>query len=278
MTVTGATGVLGIIGDPVQHSRSPQMQNRALAAAGLPLVYVPFPVAPERLAEAVTGLRALGVRGFNVTVPHKVAVVPLLDRLSPEAAAIGAVNTVNREGEELVGYNTDGAGLVASLREDLGLHPRGAELLVIGAGGAARAALHALCAAGAGRIVIVNRTPGRAGELAERYGTLFPRTRLEILAQPPASLAGFDLLLNTTVVGMDGSSLAADPASLGDDAAVYDMIYAPAETPLLGAARQRGLRAANGLGMLAAQGERAFAIWTGTTPPRGLMKSVLDGS
>jgi len=277
MIITGTTRVLGIIGDPVSHSRSPEMQNRALAAVGLDYVYVPFHVRPEQLAEAVAGFRASGVHGFNVTVPHKVAVVPLLDRLSPEAEQIGAVNTVHTENGKLVGYNTDGFGLVTSLRDELGFDPHGANLIVVGAGGAARAAVHALCSAGAGRIVIVNRTVAKAGELAEKYGKLFPGARLDVCQALPTSRAEYDLLLNTTSIGMDGVSLSVDPTPLGSDAVVYDMIYAPPETPLLAAAKRRGLRFANGLGMLAAQGERAFTIWTGVTPPQELMKAVLIG-
>lgn len=278
MTVTGSTRLLGIIGNPVSHSRSPQMQNRALAAAGLDYVYVPFPVLPERLPAAVEGLRAVGIHGFNVTVPHKVAIVPLLDRLSPDAEQIGAVNTVHCDNGALVGYNTDGTGLVAALREEMGFDPHGASLVIIGAGGGARAAVHALCSAGAGRVVIVNRSAPRATALAGRYGELFPRVRFEVRETLPGRLPDIDLLLNTTTVGMDGLSLSADTDALGEAAVVYDMIYAPPETPLLAAARRRGLRCANGLGMLAAQGERAFAIWTGVVPPYGLMKAVLEES
>jgi shikimate dehydrogenase len=207
-----------------------------------------------------------------------VSVVPLLDRLSPEAAQIGAVNTVHNDNGRLVGYNTDGFGLVTSLREEVGFDPHGADVVMIGAGGAARAAVHALCAAGAGRVVIVNRTIARASALAEEYGKLFPGVRLVVRQALPASLSGSDLLLNTTSIGMDGVSLVADPASLRDEAVVYDMIYSPPETPLLAAARRCGLRFANGLGMLAAQGERAFTLWTGVTPPLGLMKAVLAES
>ncbi len=277
MVISGMTRILGIIGDPVRHSRSPQMQNRALVTAGLDYIYVPFHVLPELLPQAIAGFRALGIHGFNVTVPHKVAVAPLLDRLSPEAEQIGAVNTVHNQDGQLVGYNTDGVGLVVSLREELGFDPHGANLLVVGAGGAARAAIHALCTGGADKVLIVNRSSDRAVALAERYGALFPQVRLEGVGTCSGSLRDHDLLLNTTTVGMDGLSLAADPASLGDQAVVYDMIYAPAESPLLVAARRRGLRCANGFGMLAAQGERAFTIWTGVEPCQGLMKSVLLG-
>lgn len=277
MMISGTTRILGIIGAPVAHSRSPLMHNRALDALGLDFVYVPFPVAQERLSEAVAGLRAVGVCGFNVTIPHKVAVVPFLDRLSPEAEQIGAVNTVKNDDGILTGFNTDGTGLVRSLREDLGFDPQGAKIVLVGAGGAARAAVHALCTQSAGQIVIVNRTVDTARALAEEFSELFPKTVLVATGALSTRHEETDLLINTTSVGMDCVSLSADPAVLAAGAAVYDMIYAPAETPLLAAARVRGLRCANGIGMLAAQGEVAFTIWTSVSPPEGLMKAALVG-
>lgn len=185
MPFTGATRVLGIIGRPVSHSLSPLMQNGALQAMGLDYAYVPFAVEEDRLADAVKGLAALGVVGFNVTIPHKSAILPLLDRLSPEAGLIGAVNVVKREGNDLVGYNTDGKGFIQSLNEDLGFAPAGCRILVMGAGGAARAAVASLAAAGAASVVIANRSIARGKSCRRRSGgTLsahnllqFPSTR-----------------------------------------------------------------------------------------------------
>jgi shikimate dehydrogenase len=279
--LTGRTKVLGIIGTPLDHSLSPLMQNAALEALGLDYVYVPFPVAPEQLGEAIQGLKCLGVAGFNVTIPHKATIIPFLDGLSREAEMAGAVNTVRREENLLVGYNTDGTGLLASLKEDLAFEPHDASVLVIGAGGAARGALAALGSAGVAAITVANRSQHNAELLIRHFANFFPRIdfRAETLGLLSSSeqLQRFDLVLNTTSVGMKGTSFDGfGPASLtGLTACFYDMVYAPPRTPFLEAAMQSGNRTANGLGMLAAQGEVAFTLWTGSVPPPGLMKRCL---
>ena len=280
ISITGKTRILGIIGWPVEHSLSPLMQNAALAAARLEYVYVPFAVMPEHLADAVEGLRALNVAGFNVTIPHKTSIIPLLDEIAPEAALIGAVNTVKREGGRLVGYNTDSTGFLTSVRRDLSFNPRGARILVIGAGGAARAGVAALCSAGAASITIANRNMERASLLMQRIrphypGTIFSSVPLDVLSSPDA-FGPIDLLVNTTSVGMKGTSFQGlDLSQMGNSLCIYDMVYAPAETALLGQATGRGLKCANGIGMLVAQGEEAFRIWTGTAPPPGVMAGQL---
>ncbi|RQW85344.1 MAG: shikimate dehydrogenase [Geobacter sp.] len=280
MKISGKTRVVGIIGSPVGHSLSPAMQNAAIDELGIEYVYVPFPVEPDFLGQAVEGLRRLGIWGFNVTIPHKSTVIPFLDRISPEAELCGAVNTVCREGELLVGYNTDGAGFLASLREDLGHEPCGSSLLLLGAGGAARAAIVALAAAGAARIVIANRTRERGAALVERFQSVFPAVRFVISSLVAEELGGHlreaDLLVNTTSVGMNGTSFECLPLSeLRSTGKVYDMVYVPAETPLLATAKARGLAAANGLGMLAAQGAAAFSLWTGREAPSAVMRRKL---
>jgi shikimate dehydrogenase len=278
--ITGKTRVLGIIGSPVAHSLSPVMHNHVIETLGLDYVYVPFPVEPGGLGDAVRGLRKLGVCGFNVTVPFKSAVISLLDALSPEAALIGAVNTVVRDGNRLLGHNTDGIGFTNSLREDLNFTPRGATILMVGAGGAAKAALVALCEAGVAAVTVANRTLQRAEELQTRFKDNFPGVNitpasLDVL-QAGELLGEVDLLVNTTSVGMNATAFpGVDLSPMKPTARVYDMVYAPLETPLLQAARKRGLRAANGIGMLAAQGEAAFAIWTGCSPPNGVMRKRL---
>lgn len=281
MQLNGKTKVLAIIGHPVEHSRSPAMQNAALQACGLDYAYVPFSVPPEHLAEAVSGLRALGVAGFSVTIPHKIAVMEYLDGIDGSAVEAGAVNTVVNEAGRLIGYNTDGDGLVRSLADDLGFVPGSGTIVVVGAGGAARGAVPALCRAGAGRIVVVNRSRERAEEIAEAMSKLHPGTEI-IPASEPAELkpwlGGTSLLVNTTSLGMNKETIPfLQIADLPGAAAVYDMVYSPPVTPLLDEAAKRGLRCANGLGMLAAQGELAFRIWTGMLPPAGVMKSVLIG-
>ena len=277
MKIVGKTKILGIIGHPVAHSLSPLMHNAAIEALGLDFVYVPFPVEPESLSAAVHGLRALGVRGFNVTIPHKSAVMPLLDKISPEADLCGAVNTVSNENGLLVGYNTDGTGLLKSLRDDLGFKPGGSVVLILGAGGAARGALASLCNAGVSRIIVANRTRERGEALVETFRDRFGKVSFHLSSLETGSLEenlkAADLLVNTTSVGMNGSSFdGLNLPSMASHAKVYDMVYSPAETPLLADARRNGLACANGIGMLAAQGEAAFSIWTGVESPPGLMK------
>lgn len=277
--ISGKTTVTGIIGSPVRHSLSPVMHNAAFAALGLDWVYVPFPVAPERLPEGISGLAALGVAGFNVTIPHKVAIMALLDRVDPQAELIGAVNTVSVRDGVLTGYNTDGIGLLAALESRLGFSPSGRSILVLGAGGAARSAVVALAAAGAARIDIANRSVERAQELtgflSGKLGSALAAVPLELSADP-SYIRDFDLVLNTTSVGMAGDSFAGLSLSrLKPGAVVYDMVYAPPVTPLLAQAACCGVPAANGLGMLIAQGEAAFTIWTGTAAPPGCMEAAL---
>ncbi|HJV65226.1 MAG TPA: shikimate dehydrogenase [Geomonas sp.] len=280
--LTGKTTVTGIIGYPVSHSLSPLMHNAAFQALGLDWVYVPFPVAPADLAQAVRGLAAAGVAGFNVTIPHKVAIMPLLDSISPQAELIGAVNTVQVKDGRLAGHNTDGIGLLAALKSRLGFVPAGRSVLVLGAGGAARSALVSLAQAGASRVEIANRSLDKGSELAGELGpglsAPLAAVGLERLTDA-GYLAGFDLIVNTTSVGMaDDSFPGLSLAPLKAGAAVYDMVYAPPVTPLLREAAASGVPAANGLGMLVAQGEAAFAIWTGMHPPEGCMEQALSAT
>jgi shikimate dehydrogenase len=279
--VKGTTGVLGIIGYPVRHSLSPIMQNSALQACELDYVYVPFEVAPDSLEAAVAGMKALGVKGFNVTIPHKTEVMKYLDDLDPGAELAGAVNTVKVEAGRLIGFNTDGEGLVRSLVREFGFVPREASIALVGAGGAARGAISALCRAGAGRVVIANRTSQKAVELVSMMAKQFPLTELTVakdFEEIEEYLAQADILINTTSLGMhhdDGQIVRLD--NLRQGAVVNDMVYYSGGTRLLNDAHRLGYRYTNGLGMLAAQGELGFAIWTGRMPPDGLMKGVLDG-
>lgn len=277
--LTGMTKVFGIIGHPVKHSLSPLMHNAALQACGLDYVYVPFDVAKEDVGVAIAGLKALGVAGFNVTIPHKTSVMRYLDDLDESAVAAGAVNTVKNESGRMIGFNTDGDGLVKSLADDLGFNPRDSSIVIIGAGGAARGAIAALCRAGARRIIIANRTHDRAIELASAMSVRFPDTELSAAGHDdlPGFLPHVDLLVNTTSLGMNNDSIPClSLNALSPTASVYDMVYSPRVTPLLHDAVGLGLTCDNGLGMLAAQGELAFTIWTGKIPPIGLMRSVLD--
>jgi len=278
--VNGSTRILGILGYPVSHSLSPAMQNVALSASGLNFIYVPFEVAPDGLGAAVTALKALGVAGFNVTIPHKTNVIRFLDELDDSADAAGAVNTVKNISGRLVGYNTDGDGLIRSIASDFQFDVRGARVALIGAGGAARGAVAALCRAGAARIIIANRTQERAQELVSLMSQRFSGTELSAVSdfrELEECLANIDIVVNTTSIGMNcDNAHEVRLTSLPRSAMVYDMVYAPLKTSLLQEADRLGLKSANGLGMLASQGELAFTIWTGVSPPSGLMKSVLD--
>lgn len=279
-TMTGSTKVYGIIGYPIKHSLSPLMQNAAFDGVGLDCIFVPFEVSPDSLGQAVAGLRALGVEGFNVTVPHKAAIIPFLDEVSPEALLAGAVNTVKLSAGRLIGYNTDGIGLLASLREDLDFVPQGKSILLLGAGGAARGGAAALCSATASELIIANRTIARARDLVNDLSEAFPQVALSAIGLDPDELveaaARADLCINTTSVGLGAGTMEYGFLQrLNASAAAYDMVYNPPKTHFLNEAEHFGARIANGLGMLAAQGEAAFQIWTGMLPPSGLMKSRL---
>ena len=279
--ITGKTTVTGIIGSPVSHSLSPVMHNGAFAALGLDWIYVPFPVAPESLPQGVAGLAALGVAGFNVTIPHKVAIIPFLGRISPEAELIGAVNVVVLQGGELVGYNTDGIGLLKALQREFGFDPAGRSVLVLGAGGAARSAVATLGSAGARVVALANRSAAAADALVAGLAPQLPGVELSAHTlerlRDASFLGSFDLIVNTTSVGMGGDSFEGlSLMGLKPGLLVYDMVYAPPLTPLLAQARACGVQGANGIGMLVAQGEAAFAIWTGQSAPEGCMAAALS--
>ncbi len=280
MLIRGSTKIYGILGDPVAHSLSPVMQNAAFAEVGIDAAYVPFHVRPDDLKDAVQGIRALKICGVNVTVPHKEAICPLLDRLDPLAAAIGAVNTVRNDDGLLTGFNTDASGFLRSLREDLEWSPEGRRVLLLGAGGACRGAVVALAEARASALVIANRTQARADDLVARYGRAFQGTAFASLPLVGARLAEvfpeIDLVVNTSSIGLGGGDSIDLPwGRLPSQALFYDMVYGRGGTPLLHAATGHGIRGTDGLGMLACQGEDAFAIWTGRTPPSGLMRKKL---
>jgi shikimate dehydrogenase len=278
--VQGKTRVVCIIGSPVRHTLSPIMQNAAFAASHLDYIYVPFAVAPVNLERAVIGLKALEVCGFNVTIPHKTAIIPFLNQLDESAESAGAVNTVLVSASGLTGYNTDGDGLVDSLSTDLDFIPGSEQILVVGAGGAARGAISALCRSGAKKILIFNRSLENARSVMLDMNIRYPETDINVICQKHVSrehLRSTSLLINSTSLGLNGERVPGiNISDLPEHAKVYDMVYSPTGTPLVKEASSAGLRAANGLGMLVAQGERAFEIWTGQKPPDGVMRQALD--
>ncbi len=274
--ICGTTRVLGVIGDPVAHTASPAMHNAALRALKLNYVYAAFRVAPAALPAALAGMRAFGIVGLNVTVPHKQAVMAHLDEISAEAQRIGAVNTIAHCAGRLVGYNTDAFGIVQSLKADGGLGRLPPKVALLGAGGAARAVLYALLArAEVEEVSLLNRTVEKAAALAadlDREG----KVRVGSLAETgPIGDAG--LLINATTLGMHpraGVSPLADPSCLHAGMMVADLVYNPLETALMQQAAAAGASAINGLGMLAWQGARALEIWTGVEPPVAAMRAA----
>lgn len=271
--------LVGVFGNPVAENPTGVMQEAGFAACGLNWRYLNITVYPEDLAAAMQGLRAMNFKGINLTIPHKVAVIQYLDAVSPNAQLMGAVNTVRREGDRLIGENTDGKGFLTALRDDAQVDPRDKRVVVLGAGGAARAITVELALAGAETIIIVNRTPQRGQELVKLLNDQTPTTAEFI--QWPATYAvpdGVDLLVNATSIGLypdvDGlPSLALDTIRPG--MVVCDVIPNPPHTRLLQEAERRGARTIDGLGMLVYQGAIAFKMWTGYDAPVDVMHKAL---
>lgn len=256
------------------------MHNAAFTAAGLNWCYLAFPASRARLGDALRGLAAFGAAGANVTVPHKEAALAYLDDATDEARAIGAVNTIRVDGERLIGYNTDGGGLLDALRLDAGLTVDGALAVVIGAGGAARAAAFALVAAAAS-VVIANRNWDRAAALAADIRRAFPGRTVDAVPLDGAAIAGrvreATVLVQATTVGSGAQrgQLPVTSDALHPNLFVMDMVYDPRDTALLRAARARGCRTLEGLPMLVYQGARAFEIWTGRAAPVDVMRRAV---
>ncbi len=279
MKVFGNTQIFGIMGHPVEHSLSPIMHNAAFEALGIHAVYVPFSVRPEDLGKAALAMRAYGISGINVTLPHKGAVIEFLDELDPSAKQTGAVNTVVVKGGKLHGHNTDAAGFLLSLRKDGHFDPVGKKVVILGSGGAASAVAMALAGAGVRRIVIANRNKTRAEILAKRVQRNFDRETLPVALDESRALYWLiresDLLVNATSVGLKGSErLNINPNSLHPKLFVFDLVYR--ETALLAMAKRRGLKRLDGLGMLVSQGARSFEIFTGKRAPFRVMKNAVE--
>jgi shikimate dehydrogenase len=266
MSIPNGFGLAGIIGMPVAHSRSPTIHNFWLKAQGIPGAYVPLAVRPERLKEALPGLVALGFRGCNVTMPHKQTAMTLLHRVNETARRIGAVNTIVVEADgTLSGFNNDGNGFVQSLRDAKpGWRADEGPILLLGAGGSARAVVVALLENGAQQILIANRTAAKAQAIAGEFG---PAVTAVAWADRNAAMAELALLVNCTDQGMIGKpALDVDLARLAPATLVADLIYTPLETPFLAEARRRGCVTVNGLGLLLNQARLAFKAWFGVLP------------
>ena len=274
-----AASLVACLGQPVRENPTGVMQEAAFQALGLNWRYLTIEVPAARLRDAIAGVRALGMRGANLTIPHKVAVLEHLDRIEPDASLIGAVNTVRREGDQLIGENTDGKGFLRGLRAEAGIEPRDQRVVVLGAGGAARAIVTELVLAGAADVLVVNRSRGRgeqmAAELARKTGGPIRFEAWSGLYRVPRSA---DLLVNATSVGLYPDVDAIPPVDFSDARAgllVSDAVPNPPDTTLLKKARGLGFRVLDGLSMLVQQGTIGFRMWTGVEAPEAVMKDAL---
>jgi shikimate dehydrogenase len=272
--------LVGVFGHPVAENPTIVMQEAAFRALTLNWRYLTIEVYPQDLAAAMQGLRAFNMRGINLTIPHKVEVLKYLDEISPAAQLMGAVNTVVRQGDRLAGENTDGKGFMQSLRLDAGLDPAGKRIVVLGAGGAARAITVELALAGAAQITVVNRSAGRGQALVD---LLNEKTPVDAIfadwVQTYALPEGSDVLVNATSIGLfpnvdDQPDI--DYATIQPGMVVCDVIPNPPRTPFLSHARTRGAQTLDGLGMLVYQGAIGFKLWTGQDAPVQVMRQALE--
>lgn len=269
--------LFGVLGDPIEHSLSPTLHNAAFAALGLPHVYLRFRVAPRELRAALTDAQRVGIRGLNLTIPLKETVLPLLDGISSEAKAIGAVNTLTLEGRRILGDNTDGRGFLRSLAGHVSV--RGAHVVVIGAGGSARAVTAALVRGGCATLTIANRTPARATALATRLGSP-PMTHVRVI---PLAMLGqrstigdATIIVNTTPAGLHADVRLPLRVSATQPRCLFvDLVYGARPTPFLIAAQRAGRATLDGRGMLLHQGALAFERWLGVDAPRAAMSRAL---
>ncbi|WP_078597252.1 shikimate dehydrogenase [Evansella clarkii] len=269
-------GIMGVAGYPIGHTLSPAMHEAAFKELGLNMAYHAFEVRLENLSDAVKGIRGLGLKGMNVTIPHKVEVMNYLDEIDNLAAEIGAVNTiVNRDGR-LKGYNTDGEGYFQSLREAAGSSLEDKRVLVIGSGGAARAVAVTIAKNGVGELVITNRTLQKSENLAETC-LKFANTTVLPMGRAQARLTEFDVIINTTSVGMypETGSMPMSMEMLSRGTIVSDLIYNPLKTRWLKEAEKRGGIALNGVNMFVYQGAIAFKLWTGVEAPIRVMREAV---
>lgn len=268
--------VYAVIGDPIGHSMSPAMQNKAFQNEKLDAEYLAFHVKPDCLEDAIKGMKALGISGFNITIPHKETVIPFLDDVDELAKAIGAVNTVINKDGRLIGYNTDGVGYIKALQEVHSFELTTKKTLLIGAGGAARAIYFTLVKEGVKKVDIANRTKDRAVSLISDCP--YENSSLALtLEEAEQKIAEYDLIIQTTSIGMspnvDDSPL--DVTNIKPTALVSDIIYNPLKTKILRDAEKNGAEVQNGVGMFVYQGAIAFQLWTGIMPDTSKMKQIV---
>jgi shikimate dehydrogenase len=278
-----ATKKIGLIGWPITHSLSPVMHNAAFDSLGLDYHYTLLPTKPEDLETRLTSFGAQGFVGGNITMPHKQAVMAYLDEISEDARTIGAVNTIHVQDGKMIGHNTDWVGFLNALLE-AGHNPAGMRVVILGAGGAARAAIFALAGAGVAQITVINRTVARGFLLTEEVAPAFPACHMTFKPLRPETLQAVpkdvDLVVNATSVGMEPQarfSVWPDEIPIPTKAVYYDVIYKPAQTYFLQRAKAAGRPTLNGVGMIVLQGVTGFQIWTGQEPPvQTMWQSVLS--
>jgi shikimate dehydrogenase len=275
--ISGKTVVYGIFGYPVEHTFSPGMHNAAFAHVGMDACYVPFAVPADRLAEAMRGVIPLGIRGLNITVPHKEKIIPLLDELTEDARLIRAVNTIAVKNGRLIGHNTDGRGFLRSLREETSFRPKGKTVLIVGAGGAARAVGFSLALAGVGELRVSDTDHEKALRLAkdirERTSA---RTTAWKIAKIDQAMADASCVINATPMGLKKTDpLPVPRACIRSGQLICDLVYNPPSTKLLKTATSRGAATLSGIGMLLYQGVIAFEIWSGRRAPVHIMQNML---
>lgn len=269
-SIGGGTRIVGVIGWPVSHSLSPLIHNAAFAALQMDWAYVPLPVPPGNVLEALRGLRALGFAGANVTMPHKTEIAGLADELTDDARLLWSVNTLVVTTDGIVGHNTDCPGFDRFITRDAGFDAADKTALVFGAGGAARACAVALARAGLRELVIALRDPSHAQSLRDAVDDIGTKVRAVTFDEAPSVTA--DLVVNATPLGAHGESLPI-PA-LGPDVLVVDLLYRPRQTPLLAVARDTGASSYSGLGLLLHQAGLAFELWTGRPAPLDVMSAA----
>ena len=278
MHIDGSTRLVGIIGNPLDHSLSPTIHNAAFDYLGLNWCYVPLPVEEGNLSAGVDGIKALRFAGVNVTMPFKTEVLPLLDEVAMFAESVGAVNTIFIDKGKLIGYNTDGRGFYTALVRDLGYDVKGKKVLVLGAGGASRSVTVSLALAGCQAIVIVNRSPERSRQLAEIILKSTPDIDVTWLSPDDnydIVLAESDLIINATPLTTFNGSLRVPVSLLNKNQIVCDLNYSLYQPPLLQEAEARGAQVMDGKGMLLYQAAAAFEIWTGLDAPVEVMRVAL---
>jgi shikimate dehydrogenase len=275
--ISGKTLVFGIFGHPVEHSFSPGMHNAAFAKLHIDACYVPFAVSPQKLGVALNAIIPLGIRGLNITVPHKEKIIPFLDDLTEDCRLIGAVNTIEVKGTKLIGHNTDGRGFLRSLLKETSFRPKGKTILILGSGGAARAIGYNLALAGAREILLNDLDARKAAKLAS---DIRKKTEVQATAVKPDTLAeaiaAAHLLINATPLGLNKSDpLPLPTGSIRSTHHVCDLVYNPPMTRLLREANSQGAATLSGIGMLLYQGVIAFEIWTGRRAPVEVMRDAL---